>query len=122
MNKIKDKKIIVLVAVFFVFTISYFLLVSSVSHAFDVDNSVNSNYEILMKLIEDGSKLYVEKHQDIFTDDFAYIKVQDLVDANILVPNSDNKVVNPKNKNQVLNENVIKIKKDKDNYIVEIDN
>ena len=122
MKQIKDIKIILLISILTIFTISYFVIANKVSYAFVTDTDVNVSYNNLMKTIEEGAKVYASKNTDIFTEDnIAYIKVQDLIDNNLIAPNDNGNIVNPLDKDDILNSKIIKIKKENDNLIVEID-
>jgi len=122
MNYFKDKKIIALVIVLFVFTIGYFGVVNHVSHAFSSNYNAKESYNILINTIKECSKAYVKNNTDLFKQDsIAYIKVQDLIDNDLLVANSDGNIVNPLNESESLNSNIIKIKVEEEEIIVSVD-
>lgn len=123
MKNIKDKKIIVLVALLFIFTIGYFVVVNKMSYAFSTNDSAKSNYNSLMATIKECSKKYAENKSDIFKEEkIVYIKVQDLIDEGLLASNEDGNIVSPIDNNTILNSNIIKIKNDNNEITVEIDN
>ena len=96
MKTINDKKIIALGAILLVFTIGYIIKKSAVA--------------------------YGTNNPDLFKEeDTIYKKVQDLIDANLLIPNENGNVINPLKEEETLNNNVIKIKKEKDKITVEVD-
>ena len=122
MNKIKDKKVIILISVLLVFTLVYFISISKISHAFENTDYSRDAYNSLIETIKKCSKEYAKKNESIFSEEnVAYIKVQDLIDANYLATNNGENVVSPLDNQTVLNSNIIKIKKDENNYLVEID-
>ena len=122
MNLFKDKKIISLVVVLFVFTIIYFGVVSHVSHAFSSNYNAKESYNILINTIKECSKAYVKNNTDLFKQDtIAYIKVQDLIDNDLLIANSDGNIINPLNESESLNSNIIKIKVEEEEIIVSVD-
>ena len=116
MNFIKDKRYISLVAVLVLFTVVYFVLVINVSHAFAVDYNVNATYDAKIDVIKKSAMAYGENNLDLFKDnDTIYIKVQDLIDNNLLVADNDGNIVNPLKSDDLLNNKVIKIK-----FVVEV--
>ncbi len=122
MNYVKDKKIIGLAVILVVFTLIYFISISKISHAFDNNNYSKESYNLLINTIKRCAEEYAKKNDKIFGEEnVAYIKVQDLIDANYLVTNNEENVVSPIDNQTVLNSNIIKIKKDDNKYIIEID-
>ena len=98
----------------------YFYLVNSnaLVNDYDTDKAYNETIDIIKK----SAVAYGTNNPDLFKeDDTVYKKVQDLIDANLLVPNEDGNIVNPLQEEENLNENVIKIKKEKDKITVEVD-
>ena len=123
MKKIKDKKIIVLCTLLLVFTIGYFVVVNKISYAFSTNDSAKDTYNSLIDTIKECAKVYAQRNQDIFKDEkIVYIKVQDLIDAELLAPNDNENIVSPIDNKTILNSNVIKIKNDNDEILVEVDN
>lgn len=122
MKRINDKKIIVLGAILLVFTIGYFVIVNKVSYAFVNDYNPDKAYNETIKIIKKSAVAYGTNNPDLFKEeDTVYKKVQDLIDANLLVPNEEGNIVNPLKEEESLNNNVIKLKKEKDKIIVEVD-
>ena len=101
MNKIKDKKVIILISVLLVFTLVYFISISKISHAFENTDYSRDAYNSLIETIKKCSKEYAKKNESIFSE--------------------ENVAYSPLDNQTVLNSNIIKIKKDENNYLVEID-
>lgn len=121
MKIFKDKKIIALLIILVVFTIGYFIIVNKVSYAFQVNSNEKESYDALINVIKECSKKYGIDNPSIFNEEkIAYIKVQDLIDNNLLLTNEDGNIYNPLDKKIIMNSNVIKLKKDKEEIIVEI--
>lgn len=122
MNWFKDKKIVALVVVLVIFTFIYFISVGKISHAFETTNYSKEAYNSLIKTIKTCSEEYAKKNDNIFNEEnVAYIKIQDLIDANFLATNNGDNIVSPLDGQTILNSNIVKIKKDNNNYQVEID-
>ena len=122
MKLIKDKKIIALIVLLLVFTIGYFVIITKMSYAFSYDYDANKSYSIVIDTIKKCATAYGEKNPDLFKDEkVIYIKVQDLIDNNLLVPNEEGNIVNPLNTEETLNTNIIKIKNEDDKISVEVD-
>ena len=122
MKQIKDKKIIVLVAILLVFTIVYFVAISKISYAFSTDSDVAKNYELTIDTIKKSATIYAEQNKDLFNEEkTVYIKVQDLIDKQLLATNESGEIINPLNPSVTLNSNIVKIKLEDDKYIVEVD-
>lgn len=122
MKTFKDKKVIFLAIILVVFTIGYFVIVNKVSYAFSDNYDLEMAYDNIIKTIEECAVAYGKKHPDLFNEEnIIYIKVQDLIDNDFLVANKDGNIQNPLKKNETLNTNIIKIKKDQDNISVEVD-
>ncbi len=122
MKTINDKKIIILGAILLVFTIGYFVIINKVSYAFVNDYDPNKVYDETIDTIKKSAIAYGTNNPDLFQEeDTVYKKVQDLIDANLLVPNEEGNIVNPLKEEETLNDNVIKIKKEKDKITVEVD-
>ena len=121
-NKLlEDKKIIILVAILFIFTIAYFISINGFSYAFSTEYDTEYAYKTTVDTIKKSAITYATNNQDIFSEDkIVYMKVQDLINNNILATNSDGNVINPINGNS-LNEHLIKIKKDKDKITAELE-
>ena len=122
MKLLKDKKIIVLVSVLLVFTIIYFVVVNKISYAFSTDFDASKNYEIIVNTIKKSAVYYAEKNKDLFKNEkIIYIKVQDLIDNNLLIANANGEIVNPLNQSQNMNSNIVKVKLEGDKFIAEVD-
>lgn len=120
MERFKDIKLITCFIVLLLFTLSYFFMVNKLSYAFDNTVDLSKNHDNKIKVIEECAKKYGEINKNLFSeDDTVYIKVTDLVNAGLLATNQDENVVDIVN-NKILNDSVIKIKKEKDNYSVEV--
>ena len=88
----QDKKIIALGIILMVFTIGYFIIVNKISYAFETNYNVEEEYNSTIETIKASAIAYGSNHLDLFNEsDTVYIKVQDLIDANLLVPNDDGK-------------------------------
>ena len=122
MKIINDKKIIFLGAILLVFTIGYFVIINKVSYAFVNNYDPNNVYDETIDIIKKSAIVYGTNNPDLFKEeDTVYKKVQDLIDANLLIPNEYGNIVNPLKEEENLNDNVIKIKKEKDKITVEVD-
>ena len=122
MKTINDKKIIFLGAILLIFTIGYFVIINKVSYAFVNDYDPNNVYDETINIIKKSAIAYGTNNPDLFKEeDTVYKKVQDLIDANLLIPNEDGNIINPLKEEETLNDNVIKIKKEKDKITVEVD-
>lgn len=120
MERFKDVKLITCFIVLLLFTLGYFFIVNKLSYAFDNTVDLSKNHDNKIKVIEECAKKYGEINKNLFSeDDTIYIKVTDLVNAGLLATNQDENVVDIVN-NKILNDSVIKIKKEKDNYSVEV--
>lgn len=120
MEKLKDIKLLSCLAVLLVFTIGYFLMVNKISYAFDNSVDLSNSHDNKIKVIEECSKKYASINDNLFNeDDTIYIKVSDLVKADLLTTNREENVVDILN-GKILDDNVIKIKKEQDNYIIEV--
>ena len=120
MEKLKDIKLLSCLAVLLVFTIGYFLMVNKISYAFDNSVDLSNSHDNKIKVIEECSKKYASINDNLFNeDDTIYIKVSDLVKADLLTTNREENVVDILN-GKILDDNVIKIKKEQDNYMIEV--
>ena len=120
MEKLKDIKLLSCLAVLLVFTIGYFLMVNKISYAFENSIDLSNSHDNKIKVIEECSKKYASINDNLFKeDDTIYIKVSDLVKADLLTTNREENVVDILN-GKILDDNVIKIKKEQDNYIIEV--
>ncbi|MBE6156925.1 MAG: hypothetical protein E7161_04175 [Firmicutes bacterium] len=118
----KNKTIIILIAILLVFSIGYFIIVNKISYAFSDNYDLNNLYENTIETIKKCATVYGENNLYLFEDEkIIYIKVQDLIDNNLLATNEDGVVTNPLNENTSLNSNVIKIKYEDKKISVEID-
>ena len=119
---LKDKSVILLVGILLVFTIIYFIAVNKASYAFSSDYDANNSYKNTIDIIKKCAIAYGEQNSDLFKkDSIIYVKVQDLIDDNLLATNEDGKIINPLNTNENLNSNIVKIKKEKDSIEAEVD-
>ena len=122
MKFLKDKKIVGLIVVLVVFTVIYFVAVNKVSYAFSDVYDVNDSYHKTIDTIKKCAEAYGEQNLDMFKkDNIVYIKVQDLIDNKMLVPNSSGNIDNPLKNNETLNSNIIKLKYEDEKIIVEVD-
>lgn len=120
MEKLKDIKLLSCLAVLLVFTIGYFLMVNKISYAFENSVDLSKSHDNKIKVIEECSKKYASINDNLFNeDDTIYIKVSDLVKADLLTTNREENVVDILN-GKILDDNVIKIKKEQDNYMIEV--
>ena len=121
MKFIKDKKVISLIAILLVFTIGYFIVITNISHAFLDKNSSIELYQNLIETIKKCSIAYTKKNQNLFKEDkVVYIKVQDLIDNDLIVTNSDGNIINPITQDS-LNNNIIKLKIENEEVLVSVD-
>lgn len=122
MKLLKDKNVIILIVILVVFTIGYFLIVNRISYAFVNDYDLEEVYNNTLDVIEKCALKYASDNANLFEkENTIYIKVQDLIDNNLLIPNENGYIVNPLKENENLNSNIIKIKYENDTYNVEID-
>lgn len=122
MKIIKDKKIIILILTLCVFTIGYFIAVNKISYAFDNNYDAKGAYNKIIETIEKCAIAYGEKNLDLFEESkIIYIKVQDLIDSSLLLPNESGNILNPTNEKESLNANVIKLKYENKKITVEVD-
>lgn len=120
MERFKDIKLITCFVILLLFTFGYFFMVNKISYAFDNNVDLNKNHEIKIKVIEECAKKYGETNNNLFLEeDTIYIKVTDLVNAGLLATNQEENVVDIVN-DKILNDSIIKIKKEKDSYSVEV--
>ena len=121
MNKIKDKKIIVLVLILVIFSIAYFVVVNKISYAFEDGNDLKLIYESKIETITECAKKYGENNLNEFNEEgIMYITVQDLIDNNYLSATDNGKIINILNINENLNNKKIRIKKEANEIIAEI--
>lgn len=122
MKLLKDKKIIVLAFILIIFTVTYFWVANKISYSFSYDNDLNHIYDTVVDTIKKCAVEYANQNPKLFEEEnVIYIKVQDLIDKHLLIPDNEGDIINPINKNDIFNSKVIKIKYDNNNYIVEID-
>ncbi len=122
MKIFKDKKIIALCSILLLFTIFYFVSIFKISYAFQEGETSKYVYDKMIETIKLSAEKYAKENANKFKEeDTIYLKIQDLIDANLLATNSEGNIVNPTNKDDILNTKVLKIKKEDKNYIVEID-
>jgi len=122
MTRLKDKKIVFLGIILVVFTIGYFAIANKISYAFSNDYDFQKAYNRMIETIEKCAIAYGENNIELLKDEKTlYIKVQDLIDNNLLVPNESGNIVNPLNAKENLNSNLIKLKYENKEITVEID-
>lgn len=122
MKIIKDKKIIVLIIVLTVFTIGYFVIANQVSYAFSANYDAADTYNKTIEVIKASAIVYAENNEKLFEkENTIYVKVQDLIDNNLLAADQEGNILNPLKANASLNSNVIKIKKEDGKITVEVD-
>ena len=123
MNLLKDKKIIALGVILLLFTIVYFVAINKISYAFETDNLSKESYNNLISTIKECAKVYANKNEELFKEETTvYIKIQDLIDSELLIPNNGENVISPIDNKTVLNSNIIKIKKEDNTFIIDVDN
>lgn len=121
MKVLKDKKIIILMVILLAYTIVYFTLVAKSSYAFDNDLDYSKLHLKTISIIEESAIKYAEANKNLFEkENTVYIKVQNLIDENLIATNNDDKLIDISNNNE-LNGKVIKIKQEKEGYKVEVD-
>ena len=77
MNMFKDKKIIALIVVMTLFTISYFIIVGKSSYAFRTDNLATERYNKTIDMIKKCALTYASNNKNLFKEEnIVYIKVQ----------------------------------------------
>lgn len=122
---LKDKKLIILAVILAVFTVGYFIIANKISYAFVADYDAKELYNSTLEAIKQSAIAYGKANLDQIQKSEShtiYPKVQDLVDSGLLVPNENGLIVNPLKTNESLNNNMIKIKYEKEEFFVEIDN
>lgn len=120
MEKLKDVKLIVFVVTMVLFTAVYFVTVNKISYAFETDYDVKDEYNTKIDTIKACATKYGESNPELFKEeDTIYIKVNDLVTANLLATNYEGNVIDPIT-SKVMNETVIKIKKEKETITAEV--
>ncbi len=125
MKMLKDKKIIALILILGVFSIGYFVIANKISYAFESDYNATQAYDSTIKTIKSSAIAYGKANLETIKksdNKTIYPKVQDLIDNGFLVPNADGLIINPIKTSESLNGNMIKIKYEKEDFIVEIDN
>ena len=118
-----DKKIIALGILICVFTIGYFIVMFKYSYAFSPNNNSEELYAITIDNIQKASEAYSEKNKTEFTKENGntiVIKVQDLIDARLLVTDEDGNIINPLNSKEILNSKIVTIKLVDDKYEVKV--
>lgn len=121
MNRIKDKKIIILFAILLVFTIAYFLIVNKVSYAFENNYDMNAVYDKKLETITKCAEAYGKANLDDFNEEgLLYITVQNLIDDGYLIPDEDGNIKNHLNTLESLNNKKIRIKYENEKINAEI--
>ena len=122
MNLLKDKKFIVFVVFVILFTAIYYVAANKISYAFTTDYDINKAFTTTIETIKKCAVAYGKQNLDMFKEEkIIYIKVQDLIDNNFLVPDEKGNIVNPLKNNETLNSNVIKLKYENEEILVEVD-
>ena len=121
MKKIKDKKIIILILILVVFTISYFVIINKVSYAFEENYDYNTVLQNKEKVIVKCAEAYGKENVENFNNEgLLYITVQNLIDGGCLIPNEEGNIVNLKNLQETLNNKKIRIKYENEKINAEI--
>ena len=118
MEKLKDINLISCILLLVVFTLGYFFAVNNISYAFEDNYDLEKSHKDKIHVIEECAKKYGELNSELFKEDTIYIKVSDLIAANLIATNHDGNVVDNYS-GKTLNENVIKIKYEDKKYSVE---
>lgn len=119
MEKFKDINLISCILVLVVFTFGYFFAVNKLSYAFEDNYDLEKSHKDKIFIIEECAKKYGELNNELFKEDTIYIKVSDLIAADLIAPNHDGNIIdNFSGKN--LNDSVIKIKYEDKKYSVEV--
>lgn len=117
MDKMKDIKLISLGVILVSFTFVYFFSVNKISYAFESDYDVSKLHDKKIETVLACAKKYGESNNDLFSsEDTAYIKVSDLIEANLIATNENGNVKDPSS-NKVIDNMVIKLNKLEDNKI-----
>lgn len=121
MKKIKDKKIVILIAVLLVFSIAYFTIANKISYAFENSYDLTGAYDLRIKNITEHAELYGNDHLEDFNDEgLLYIAVQTLIDEEYLVASEDGTLDNYFDESTPLNNKKIRIKNIEGNITAEI--
>lgn len=121
MKEIKDKKVVILIIILIVFTISYFIIVNKVSYAFEFNNNLEDVYENRVETIEKCAEMYGRNNIESFNEEgVLYITVQTLIDNRCLFPNEEGNIEDVLNKSEYLNSKKIRIKNESGNISAEI--
>ncbi len=121
MKYLKDKKIISLIAILLVFTIGYFIVANKISYAFSNNYDTNESYKQTIDTIKKCAIAYGEQNKNLFENEkIIYIKVQDLIDNNLLAVDEKGNISNPLKENETLNSNVIKLKYENEVFEAEV--
>ncbi len=116
----KNVYLYISILIIFIFTIGYFLVISSYSHAFSDDVTI-SLYESKIKHITKIAELYGDKNKDLFKDKNSfYITVDDLITSGYLTADENGNIYNPDDKNKLLNDYKIRITLEKDKVIAKV--
>ena len=119
MERFKDVNLISCIAIMVIFTFVYFFAVNKISYAFEYDYDIESSHKNKISVIEECAKKYGEINKNDFEKDTMYIKVSDLIESELIATNHEGNVVDNYN-GKILNDNVIKIKYENDEYSVEV--
>ncbi len=110
----KGFTVVELVVVLSLFSIAYFVGVSSVSHAFEVD-PIQTEYDSIINIIELQAEEYAYNNESLFSEgDVSFIYVKDLIEANYLATDNNGNIVDPLSPNKTLNDLKLKIVRDED--------
>ncbi len=119
----KDKKIIALGILISIFTISYFVIMFKYSYAFSPATDAENLYNFTIDTIKKAGEAYGENNKADFLQDNGntiVIKVQDLIDAKLLVTNEQGNITNPLNSEDILNSKIVTIKKIDDKFEIKV--
>lgn len=123
MNLWNNKKIILLITILAVFSIGYFIIMNKVSYAFTTSSNIEDLYNLTIETIKTSSIEYANKNLDMFNEsNTLVIKVQDLIDNNLLIPNEDGNIINPLESPKTLNSRIITINYDNNKFEVNVEN
>ena len=113
MNK-KGYSAVELIIVLAVFSVGYFVATWVISGKIGV-NFADLLYEEKISAIEKQASIYAMNDLSLFEENkTTYVTVGDLVDKNVVISNSDGKVVDPRSEDNVLNDVKIKLTKKDD--------
>lgn len=120
MEKLKDLKLISLFIILILFTLFYFVSVNKVSYAFDTNYDFQKIHDQKLEVIKACAVKYGENNKELFSkEDSIYIKVSDLISANLIAPDESGNIIDLST-GKKLNEVVVKISHQNDEYTAEV--